>query len=150
MISHTGPPGTAEKDLAPLRSFGPPVLDFVEETTWADLNCSMDDPPGFRNYMTSDYLVDLTDDAIDVIDRHAHRLPRGPGWVGVFCWGGAVTRPPSPTPLGTAMPAGWCTQALFGRTRRRRERCREWVGRFVATCALTPPAPVAELDRGRG
>ena len=29
----------AEKDLAPLREFGPPAVDFVEETTWADLHC---------------------------------------------------------------------------------------------------------------
>ena len=99
MISHSGPPGSAEKDLASLRAFGPPAADFVEETTWADLQCSIDDPPGYRNYMTSDHLADLTDDAIDVVDRHAHKLPRGPGWVVLFCWGGAVNRPPSPTPL---------------------------------------------------
>jgi FAD/FMN-containing dehydrogenase len=99
MISHSGPPGSAEKELAALRAFGPPAADFVEETTWADLQCSIDDPPGYRNYMTSDHLIDLTDDAVNVIDRYAHKLPRGPGWVVVFCWGGAVNRPPSPTPL---------------------------------------------------
>jgi FAD/FMN-containing dehydrogenase len=99
MVAHTGPLGSAEADMAPLRAFGQPAADFVEETTWADLQCSIDDPPGYRNYMTSDHLTDLSDEVIEVIDRHAQRLPWGPGWIVVFCWGGAVDRPPSPTPL---------------------------------------------------
>ena len=99
MISHSGPRGSAEKDLAALRAIRascgrlrrrddlgrPAVLDrrSARLPQLHDLG-----PP-----------VDLTDDAVDVIDRYAHTLPLGPGWVVVFCWGGAVTRPPSPTPL---------------------------------------------------
>ena len=131
MIAHSGPPDTAEPDLASLRSFGPPVADFVEETTWADLQCSIDDPPGYRNYMTSDYLADLTDGAIEVIDRHAQRLPRGPGWIGVFCWGGAVSRPPSPTPLNrdarwVVHPGAFWEDALDDSV------VHEWVGQLRA------------------
>ena len=99
-VAHTGSPGTAERDLAPLRSFAAPDADWVEETTWADLQCAIDDPPGYRNYMTSDHLTDLTDEAIDVIHEHAQSLPFGPGWIVLFNWGGAVTQPPSPTPIG--------------------------------------------------
>ena len=129
MISHSGPPGSAEKDLAALRAFGPPAADFVEETTWADLQCSIDDPPGYRNYMTSDHLTDLTDDAINVIDRYAHQLPQGPGWVVVFCWGGAVTRPPSPTPLNR--DARWVVHpGAFWEDPAEDENVRDWVRDF--------------------
>jgi FAD/FMN-containing dehydrogenase len=129
MISHSGPPGSAERDLASLRAFGPPAVDFVEETTWADLQCSIDDPPGYRNYMTSDHLIDLTDDAIDIIDRHAHKLPQGPGWVVVFCWGGAVNRPPSPTPLNR--DAKWVVHpGAFWEDPAEDDNVRAWVRRF--------------------
>ncbi len=129
MISHSGPPGSAETDLAALREFGPPAVDFVEETTWADLQCSIDDPPGYRNYMTSDHLTDLTDDAITVIDRYAHRLPNGPGWVVVFCWGGAVTRPPFPTPLNR--DAHWVVHpGAFWEDPGQDQNVREWVRDF--------------------
>jgi FAD/FMN-containing dehydrogenase len=129
MISHSGPPGSAQTDLAALRAFGAPAADFVEETTWADLQCSIDDPPGYRNYMTSDHLTDLTDDAITVIDRYAHQLPRGPGWVVVFCWGGAVTRPPSPTPLNR--DARWVVHpGAFWEDPAQDENVRDWVRDF--------------------
>ncbi len=130
VVSHTGPPGTAARDLAPLREFGPPAVDFVEETTWADLNCSLDDPPGFRNYMTSDHLVGLGDDVIDVIDHHAHSLPQGPGWVVVFCWGGAVTRPPSPTPLGNRDALWVVHPGAFWEDPAEDENVRDWVRGF--------------------
>ena len=129
MISHSGPAGSAEKDLAALRGFGPPAADFVAETTWADLQCSIDDPPGYRNYMTSDHLVDLTDEAVDVIDRYAHTLPTGPGWVVVFCWGGAVTRPPSPTPLNR--DAKWVVHpGAFWEDPAEDDNVRAWIREF--------------------
>jgi FAD/FMN-containing dehydrogenase len=105
-VAHTGPVGTADRDLAPLRSFKAPEVDWVEETTWADLQCAIDDPPGYRNYMTSDHLTDLTDEVIAVIHENAQSLPFGPGWIVLFNWGGAVTRPPSPTPI-THREARW-------------------------------------------
>jgi FAD/FMN-containing dehydrogenase len=99
LVCHTEALEDAARELAPIRDFGDPVADFVEETTWADFQCSMDDPPGYRNYMTSEHLAELSDDAIDVVARHAADLPQGPGWIVVFPWGGAVTRPPHDTPL---------------------------------------------------
>jgi FAD/FMN-containing dehydrogenase len=132
MIAHTGPPASAEDDLRTLRQFGPPAVDLVEETTWADLQCSIDDPPGYRNYMTSEHLLDLSDDAIDVIDRHAHRLPRGPGWVVVFSWGGAVTRPPSPTPLANRNARWVVHPGAFWQDPNDDRNVRTWVQDFRA------------------
>jgi hypothetical protein len=98
-VCHTGPIESAEGELAELREFGPPTADHIERTTYADFQCLLDDPPGYRNYMTAEHLAELSDHAIEVIDRHARGLPRGPGWIIVVPWGGAVARPPHPTPL---------------------------------------------------
>ena len=104
--------------------------------------------------MTSDHLVDLGDDVIDVIDHHAHSLPRGPGWggcVAVFVWGGAVTRPPRPTPLGNR-DARWVVhRGAFWTTPPKTGTCANGCADFAATCARTPPAPVwLNWGRGRG
>lgn len=99
LVCHSGPVEQAEVELAPIRGFGTPAADFVERMEYADFQCMVDDPPGYRNYMTAEHLAELTDEAVDVIGLHAQRLPRGPGWVVVVPWGGAVTRPPDDTPL---------------------------------------------------
>lgn len=129
-VVHTGPIGTAESELAPLRTFTPPDVDFVGETTWADFQCAMDDPPGYRNYMTSDHLADLSDEAIETIHRHAHSLPRGPGWIVLFNWGGAVTRPPASTPIGNR-DARWVVHpGVFWEDPDEDERVSVWIRRF--------------------
>ena len=42
---------------AELRAFGPPAADFFEPTAYADFQCSLDDPPGYRNYWTAENLA---------------------------------------------------------------------------------------------
>ncbi len=98
-LAHSGPLEDAERDLAPIRAYGQPAADFVEQTAWAELNASMDDAPGYRNYMTSENLSQLSDEVIEIVTRHAANLPAGPGWLAVMPWGGAVTRPNHDTPL---------------------------------------------------
>ncbi len=98
-VCHSGSLEAADDELAPLRSFGPPAADYVEQQRYADYQCAMDDPPGYRNYMTSDHLASLDDNVVDAIVERSRDLPRGPGWVVLFPWGGAVTRPPHDTPI---------------------------------------------------
>lgn len=126
-VAHSGPLESAETDLAGLRSFTPAHADFVGETTWADLQCAIDDPPGYRNYMTSDHLTDLTDDAIEVIHSHALSLPRGPGWIVLFNWGGAVSRPQADTPIANR-EARWVVHpGVFWEDAGQDEAVRGWV-----------------------
>ncbi|HVP02465.1 MAG TPA: FAD-binding oxidoreductase [Solirubrobacteraceae bacterium] len=99
ILLHTGGEAQAERDLAPLRSFAAPSLDLVERQPYARFQCSIDDPPGYRNYMTAQQLPAMGDEAIDVIHAHAMRLPAGPGWTVIVPWGGAVRHPPVDTPL---------------------------------------------------
>lgn len=106
MVCHSGPLDQAERDLRPLRAFGPPLADFVEPTAYADWQCAIDDPPGYRNYFTADHIDQLTDGAIDVIGQHSRCLPFGPGWTFLVRWGGAVARPSQPTPIANR-DAAW-------------------------------------------
>ena len=80
-----------ERALAPIRTLGPDA-DFFGQTGYADFQCSVDDPPGYRNYWTAENVVDLPDEAIDVLVRRAIELPAGPSQLFIVAWGGAVRR----------------------------------------------------------
>lgn len=80
-----------ERALAPVRALGPDA-DFFGPTGYADFQCSVDDPPGYRNYWTAENVVDLPDEAIDALVRRAVELPPGPSQLFVVAWGGALVR----------------------------------------------------------
>jgi FAD/FMN-containing dehydrogenase len=80
-----------ERALEPIRGPGPDV-DFFGPTGYADFQCSVDDPPGYRNYWTAENVVDLPDAAIDALVRRASELPAGPSQLFIVAWGGAVRR----------------------------------------------------------
>jgi FAD/FMN-containing dehydrogenase len=95
-----GPVAEGEQVLRDLRAFGPPAADFFEPTTYADFQCSLDDPPGYRNYWTAEHLGDLSDEAIDAIARRAQDLPAGASQIFIVPWGGQVARcEPGSSPL---------------------------------------------------
>ena len=81
-----------EEVLRPIREFGPPVADFFGPVAYTDFQCSIDDPPGYRNYWTAESVRDLTDDAIAAIDEHSAGLKPGPSQIFIVPWGGAVAR----------------------------------------------------------
>ena len=78
-----------ERALAPIRALGPDA-DFFGPTGYADFQCSVDDPPGFRNYWTAENVVDLPDEAIDRLVLRARDLLPGPSQLFIVAWGGAV------------------------------------------------------------
>ena len=81
---------------------------MIAEMPYAGLQCMLDDPPGFRNYWSAEYLNELPDAALDAFcagrgDHHpladpAHHLPRG----------GAVARGAADSPLASRRRPGWC------------------------------------------
>jgi FAD/FMN-containing dehydrogenase len=94
-----GAVGDGEAALAPLRALGPDA-DFFGTTGYADFQCSLDDPPGYRNYWTAENIVVLTDEAIDTLVRRSAELPAGPSQLFLVAWGGAVARSgPAHSPL---------------------------------------------------
>ena len=62
-----------------LRALGPPAADFFAPTPYADFQCSLDDPPGYRNYWTAEHVArPRRRGAIDVIAARSERIPAGP------------------------------------------------------------------------
>ena len=86
-----GETADGEAALSPFRALAPEA-DFFGATPYADFQCSVDDPPGYRNYWTAESVVDLPDDAIDAVVRRATELPAGPSQLFIVAWGGAVNR----------------------------------------------------------
>jgi FAD/FMN-containing dehydrogenase len=101
---YAGSVDEGERALAALRSFGPPAADLFEPMPYADFQCALDDPPGYRNYWTAENLRAMPDDAVDAIVDHSERMPAGGTRLPqlfICAWGGAVARPPADSsPLG--------------------------------------------------
>jgi FAD/FMN-containing dehydrogenase len=66
------------------------AVDFYEPMPYADFQCMIDDPPGYRNYWTSEHLVDLPDAAIEAIASRSEAMPAGLSQLFMVSWGGAV------------------------------------------------------------
>ena len=103
----SGPIEEGETLIAPFRALEP-LADLVGVVPYADFQCSIDDPPGYRNWWTAEYLHVVTDEAIDVIHAHSLQIPTpGPAQSFIVPWGGAVARVgEDDTPL-TQRDASW-------------------------------------------
>jgi FAD/FMN-containing dehydrogenase len=107
-----GDPADGERALAPIRELGPNA-DFFGRTEYADFQCSLDDPPGYRNYWTAENVVDLSDEAIEKIVARAVEIPAGPSQLFIVAWGGAVPRfGPEHSPLA-GRQAGFIVHPLL-------------------------------------
>lgn len=75
--NYTGPIDKAEEVFAPIREFGPPILDFVSEIPMPALNSMFDAlyPPGMQWYWRAHYFKELTDEAIDVNIDFGQQIP---------------------------------------------------------------------------
>lgn len=81
-----------ERFVEPFRALGP-VADLVGVVPYADFQRSIDDPPGYRNWWTAEYLHVVTDEAIDIIHEHSMKTPTpSPAQSFIVPWGGAVAR----------------------------------------------------------
>jgi len=107
-----GDPADGERALTPIRELRPDA-DFFGRTEYADFQCSLDDPPGYRNYWTAENVVDLADEAIEKIVQRAVEIPAGPSQLFIVAWGGAVRRfGPEHSPLG-GREAGFIVHPLL-------------------------------------
>jgi FAD/FMN-containing dehydrogenase len=67
IVCHVGPEEQAERDVAPLRSLGEPVVDAIVRKSYSDVNAQFDFgfPDGALNYWKSSFLKSLPDEAIE-------------------------------------------------------------------------------------
>ncbi|PWT75055.1 MAG: oxidoreductase [Chloroflexi bacterium] len=76
-VCYVGDMAAGERELAPLRTFGPPAQDLVAPTPLPAVNNSLDAlvPKGNYDYWKSDFVDALTDEAIDVHVVHGALVP---------------------------------------------------------------------------
>ena len=69
IVCHCGPLGEAEAALQPIKKFGTPVLDTIGPTTYEATNTMLDAgfPRGALNYWKSNFMMELSDQAIDTL-----------------------------------------------------------------------------------
>ena len=91
---YSGDIEAGERVVQPLRDFGPPVLDMLQPMPYRALQ-SMLDPSfqsGFHNYWKSNYMMELSDDAIETVVAHFKLVP-SPQTLGLIeSFGGAAGR----------------------------------------------------------
>ena len=82
----------AEDAMAPLRSFGTPLLDGLMEMPMAALNTAFDElyPPGLQWYWRADFVGEISDDAIRVHEKYGELLPTPGSTMHLYPIDGAV------------------------------------------------------------
>ena len=81
---------------------------MIAEMPYAELQCMLDDPPGYRNYWSAEYLDELPDAAVDVFCAKAgDMIVPSPSQHVLFPGGGAVARETADWPVPWRH-APWC------------------------------------------
>jgi len=76
-VCHSGSESEGARLVRPIKEFGPPAMDMIGLMPYTALQTMGDagGPPGNRNYWRSNFLMELSDEAIDVILERADGLP---------------------------------------------------------------------------
>ena len=80
--------------LAPLREFGPPVVDLMRPMSYVELQQTVDKtiPPGRHAYVKSDFLGALDDEALEIVAAHHARTTSPFNQILLHQLGGAIAR----------------------------------------------------------
>jgi FAD/FMN-containing dehydrogenase len=91
---HCGSPEAGEAAMRPLKDFGSPALDALGPMPYCQLNCMLDAgyPKGALNYWKSNFLAQLSDDAIDTMVESYARCPSPNSQLLIEHFHGAATR----------------------------------------------------------
>lgn len=101
LVTYTGPEAEARDAIAPLLAMEP-AGEMIAEMPYAQLQSMLDDPPGYRNYWSAEYLDELPDAALDAFCAHAEGIIiPSPTQHIVFPWGGAIARGAADSPMAT-------------------------------------------------
>ena len=127
LVVYAGAEAEARKIMAPLLTLGHEG-EFIAEMSYAELQCMLDDPPGYRNYWSAEYLEAFPDDAVDRFCARAHDMVvPSPSQQVLIPQGGMIARGPSSYPIPWRQ-APWCVHP-FGLWENAAddERGRQWV-----------------------
>jgi hypothetical protein len=143
---HSSRVDQAERDLAGLRTFGPPITDTIAQMAYLDTQHLNDDPQGWghRFYMKSAFLPSLADEVVDLCVEHASRAP-GVTECGfsIWAWGRTIADVAEDATAFTGrQAAAWLAAEAMWEDAELDESCRAW-GR----AALADLAPFASTGR---
>ncbi|MDX1756201.1 MAG: FAD-binding oxidoreductase [Marinobacter sp.] len=99
LLVYAGSEQEARQVIAPMLGLGHHG-EMIEEMPYADFQCMLDDPPGYRNYWSAEYLEAFPDDAVARFCARARDMVvPSPSQHVLFPQGGAVERGPVDYPL---------------------------------------------------
>jgi FAD/FMN-containing dehydrogenase len=111
IVVYAGTEAEMREALAPVLAMDPPAA-MVAEMPYAEIQCAIDDPPGYRNYWSAEHLIGFPDEAVDVFCARAHDMVvPSPSQHIAFPWGGAVLRAAADWPL-PHREASWAIHPL--------------------------------------
>jgi FAD/FMN-containing dehydrogenase len=89
---YAGGEAEAREALAPFLELAPEA-EMIAEMPYSEAQSAIDDPPGYRNYWSAEYLDRFPDEAIDAFCRRAHDMVvPSPSQHILFPLGGALAR----------------------------------------------------------
>jgi FAD/FMN-containing dehydrogenase len=92
LVAYAGGESAARDVMAPMLEL-PREGEMIVELPYAEFQCMLDDPPGYRNYWSADYLDSFPDPAVDLFCRRApDMVVPSPSQQVIFPQGGAVAR----------------------------------------------------------
>jgi FAD/FMN-containing dehydrogenase len=106
-IVYPGDEQAARAAAAPLLELGPDG-EMIVEMPYAELQCALDDPPGYRNFWSAEHLEQFPDEAVELFCARAEDMVvPSPSQHVIFPWGGAVARQADGFPIANRH-ATWC------------------------------------------
>jgi FAD/FMN-containing dehydrogenase len=143
---HCGPLEQAERDLAALQAFGPPIDGSFEAKPYLEAQHLNDEAMewGHRFYMKSAFLHSLPDELVALAVEHVARVPRGAeGGYSTWAWGGAIASVPEDATAFTGRDASfWMAAEIQWDDPALDDSCRDW-GR----AAMAGVSPFATAGR---
>ena len=95
IVCYNGSMEEGERVLRPLREFGAPVADLIGPMTYAQVQSLLPEEAfqsGRRNYIKTNFLSDISDDAAAIMMERFESVPSPYSLVAIFQLGGAVGR----------------------------------------------------------
>ncbi len=95
LVCYNGPMDQGEQVLRPLREFGPPIADLIAPMPYTQVQNLLSEeafPSGRRNYIKTNFMDTIDDDAAAVLVERFEGVPSPSSVAAVFQLGGAVGR----------------------------------------------------------
>jgi hypothetical protein len=106
---YSGPHAQADEVLAPVKSFGQPLIVGLQPMPYSALTAAFNDlfPPGLQWYWRADFYEEIGDDAVAVHEDFGSRLPTGHSTMHLYPIDGAIARVPADATPFAYRNGGW-------------------------------------------